>query len=197
MRVTFSDTPMTKLPREFFRKSAHLLAPELLGKFFIRKINSRYIGGVITEVEAYEQHDPASHSFRGITPRNKLMFGDAGFLYVYLIYGIHCCANIVSGTEGSGEAVLLRSITPAEGIQYIQRRRGNLPPEKLLNGPGNICKGLNISRQDNGTDLCGKDIFIAEIKRKSVIPFTASPRIGISKAKEVPWRFRITEEKAV
>lgn len=144
---------------------------------------------MITEVEAYEQHDPASHSYSGMSERNKVMFGDAGYLYVYLIYGIHFCANVVSGQKDSGEAVLLRGINPLTGFQYIQKRRNSTKTDKLLTGPGNLCKGLHISREHNGTDLCGEDIFIAENKSSAKFSYKTTPRIGISKAKEVQWRF--------
>lgn len=189
MTSAFSTAHCKKLHRDFYRRPAHILAPELLGKVFLRKEKAGYSGGMITEVEAYEQHDPASHSFTGISERNKLMFGDAGYLYVYLIYGIHFCANVVSGKKDSGEAVLLRGINPLTGLEYIHKRRNSAKQEKLLTGPGNLCKGLHISRAHNGTDLCGEEIFIAESKSSAKFGYKTTPRIGISKAKDVQWRF--------
>lgn len=171
-------------------------APRLLGKLILKKTPAGYAGGMITETEAYEQHEPASHSHKGETARNRVMFGPGGFLYVYFIYGMHYCANVVTGKQGSGQAVLIRSVHPLFGVEYIRNNRGrkNVAPEKLLSGPGNVCKGLDISRSDNGTDLRGDEIMITEPLRKLKFEIRTSRRIGITKAAELPWRFTLHTE---
>lgn len=171
-------------------------APRLLGKLLLKKTPAGYAGGMITETEAYEQHEPASHSHKGETARNRVMFGPGGFLYVYFIYGMHYCANVVTGKPGSGQAVLIRSVHPLFGVEYIRNNRGrkNVAPEKLLSGPGNVCKGLDISRSDNGTDLRGDEIMITEPLRKLKFEIRTSRRIGITKAAELPWRFTLHTE---
>lgn len=174
-------------------------APRLLGKLFLRRTGGEYAGGIITETEAYEQHEPASHSYRGETERNKVMFGPGGFLYVYFIYGMHYCANVVTGKKGSGQAVLIRSVFPLFGLEYIRlkRNRKELKTEKLLSGPGNVCKGLAISKGENGADLRGDEILIAEPLKKTKFRIESSPRIGITKAAELPWRFTLHTDGAL
>lgn len=145
--------------------------------------------GRIVETEAYTTDDPASHSFRGPTLRNAVMFGPAGHLYVYRSYGIHWCANVVTGTEGDGQAVLLRSVDPVEGVDEMLRRRGRTP---LTDGPGKLCQAFGIDGDDDGTDLCGEGpIRILDDGLAPRIDPIAGPRIGITKAVDTPWRFRI------
>ncbi len=140
----------------------------------------------ITEVEAYRFDDPASHSYRGETPRNRTMFGPPGRLYVYRSYGMHWCANIVTGAEGEGSAVLIRAGMPLEGAEVMAARRGR--DDHLADGPGKLCEALGITGVDDGADLfAGGDLRLA--------PDGAPPahvrrrRVGISRAVDVEWRF--------
>lgn len=144
--------------------------------------------GRIIETEAYAGDDPASHSFRGQTARNATMFGPAGRLYVYLSYGIHCCANVVTGGVGDGQAVLLRAIEPIEGIETMRLRRGREP---LADGPGKLCQALGIALADDGVDLSGAGR-IRIVDDGAAVPCApiVGPRIGISKGVDRPWRFR-------
>lgn len=143
--------------------------------------------GIIVEVEAYTQDDPASHSYKGIRPRNRHMFLPAGHLYVYRSYGVHLCTNIVTGVEGTGEAILLRSIEPLEGIEQMRKRRqfhGSL--RRLCAGPGNLTKALGITIEDSGQPLGEKvKIFKSSFTQKVGI----STRIGINKGAELRRRY--------
>lgn len=148
------------------------------------------VAGRIIETEAYTADDPASHSFRGWTSRNAVMFGPAGRLYVYRSYGIHWCANVVTGSEGDGQAVLLRAVDPIEGADAMLRRRGRRP---LADGPGKLCQAFGIVGDDDGADLCGQGPIriVVDGAGPPVEPIVA-PRIGITKAVDIPWRFRIS-----
>src|ERR1700731_4029683 len=137
------------LKRAFFARSVHEVAPDLIGATLL--VNG--VGGIIVEVEAYHHTEPAAHSFRGPTPRNRVMFGPPGFAYVYRSYGIHWCVNFVCEPEGSASAVLIRAIEPLEGLAKMRRRRG-VPEERLLcSGPGRLCEALGISQAHNGLAL--------------------------------------------
>ena len=144
------------------------------------------VGGRIVETEAYGRHDPASHSCRGPTPRNAAMFGPLGRLYVYRSYGLHWCANIVAGTE-PGEAVLLRALEPGEGVAAMEERRGSVGPRALCGGPGRLTAALGIDGGHNGASLMAPPFLLALPAMPAVV--VAGPRIGISKAVEVAWRF--------
>lgn len=146
------------------------------------------VGGVIVETEAYDGADPASHSFRGPTPRNAAMFGPAGRAYVYRIYGVHWCLNAVCGLEGSGQAVLIRALEPTHGLDQMRDRRGPLSDRALCSGPGKLCQALGVIGAHDGLSLQAAPF--------SLIPPTAAPgrilsgpRIGITKGVETPWRF--------
>lgn len=152
----------------------------------------RVSSGRIVETEAYTADDPASHSFAGRTARNEVMFGPPGRLYVYLSYGIHRCANVVTGPDGDGQAVLLRAVEPLLGIESMRRRRAGRPDRDLANGPGKLCAALGIELLDDGADLCGPSGTIRILDDGT--PSPADPiigtRIGITKAVDTPWRFR-------
>jgi len=165
------------------------VAPSLLGMLLVvQRAGVRAVGRII-ETEAYTADDPASHSFRGRTSRNGEMFGEAGHLYVYRSYGIHWCANVVTGAEGDGEAVLLRAVDPVEGADEMLRRRGRRP---LADGPGKLCQAFGLDGADDGADLCnGGAIHIVDDGASAVHDIVAGPRIGITKAVDTPWRFRI------
>jgi DNA-3-methyladenine glycosylase len=141
----------------------------------------RGAGGIVIETEAYAQDDPASHSFCGPTRRNASMFGPAGHAYVYRSYGIHLCLNVVGRR---GEAVLIRAIEPTVGLDLMRQRRGDAP---LCNGPGRLAKALGITLQDDGQPFDGKKLSIALPAVTSTL--IQGPRIGISRAQDLPWRF--------
>ncbi len=135
----------------FYNSSPDVVAEKLLGKILLRRFpDGSFLSGRICETEAYSPEDPASHSYTGITERNAPMFGPPGRAYVYLIYGIHHCLNVVTGPEGEGSAVLIRGIIPLEGLDLIRKRRGSgLKDSQLCNGPGKICQALDLDRTWN------------------------------------------------
>jgi len=169
------------------------VAPDLLGW----QIAAVGAAGRIVEVEAYEPDDPASHSFRGPTKRNDVMFGPPGRLYVYLIYGIHLCANVVVGSPGRGSAVLIRAIEPVAGESVMADRRGIERPTSLGSGPGKLCQALGITMAHNGLDLLNANsaVHLIEPTVATSSPIVAGPRIGITKATDRPWRFGLVESK--
>jgi len=167
--------------------SALELAPALLGCLVVHQDAEGPRIGRIVETEAYLPDDPASHSFKGLTPRCRTMFGRAGLAYVYRIYGIHHCLNVVTGPEGQGEAVLIRALEPVAGLDRMQAARG--AARDLTNGPGRLCQALGIDREFDGEDLLSSDrLFImkADAPPERIV---ARPRIGISQAVDLPWRF--------
>jgi DNA-3-methyladenine glycosylase len=166
------------------------VAPDLLGTVLVVERGGVLVTGRIIETEAYTADDPASHSFRGRTPRNEVMFGPAGHLYVYRSYGIHWCANVVTGPEGDGQAVLLRAVDPVDGVDEMLRRRGRRP---LADGPGKLCQAFGLDGTDDGADLVGHGpIRILDDGAGAPVDLVAGPRIGITKGVDTAWRFRIS-----
>jgi DNA-3-methyladenine glycosylase len=178
-----------KLGRDFFDRSVHTVAPELIGATLL----VGGAGGIIVEVEAYHHTDPAAHSYRGPTPRNGVMFGPPGFLYVYRSYGIHWCANVVCEGEGSASAVLIRALEPTQGLAAMRRRRGLDEMRLLCSGPGRLCEALGITVAHNGAALDRPPF--ALFAREAAPPIAVGPRIGITKAAEVPWRYGLKGSK--
>lgn len=155
-----------------------------------------YVSGRIVETEAYMRSDPASHSFNGPTTRNAVMFGPPGRLYVYLSYGIHCCANVVTGAEGDGQAVLLRAVAPVEGLDVMRSRRRGRPDRDLANGPGKLCEALGITLADDGAPLTDPSSPIRILDDATPPPERiVGPRIGITRAVDTPWRFRSSRQR--
>jgi DNA-3-methyladenine glycosylase len=171
------------LRRSFFARDVHTVARELVGATMLFK----GVGGRIVEVEAYHHTDPAAHSFNGQTPRNAVMFGPPGHVYIYRSYGIHWCVNFVCEEEGSASAVLIRAIEPTEGIAAMRRRRGLKDERLLCSGPGRVCEALGITGAHNGLAL-DKPPFALSPRRDDVTIATG-PRIGITKAVDLPWRY--------
>jgi DNA-3-methyladenine glycosylase len=178
---------MTKLT--FLENSAVTVARILIGwRLYCVQSDGSVVGGIITETEAYNQNDAASHSYRGETPRTKVMFGPAGHVYVYFTYGMHYCMNIVTGPEERGEAVLIRSLQLDKGIA-IARERRQRPDSELTDGPAKICQALGVGRGDNGKSVNGERFKLEPPLREYSI--VATERIGIREAKERLWRFII------
>jgi DNA-3-methyladenine glycosylase len=178
---------MTKrvlLKADFFARSVHRVAPELIGATLL--VDG--VGGTIVEVEAYHHTDPAAHSFGGMTERNAVMFGQPGHAYVYRSYGIHWCLNFICEPEGSASGILIRALEPKEGLPAMRRRR-RLKDERLLcSGPGRLGEALGITRtKHNGARLDRLPFQV--IAREGKPEIIAGPRIGISKAVDLPWRY--------
>ena len=172
-----------RLRRAFFARSVHEVAPELIGATLL--VNGA--GGMIVEVEAYHHTDPAAHSYIGPTERNRVMFGPPGFAYVYRSYGIHWCLNFVCEPDGSASAVLIRALAPTAGLAAMRRRRGMEDVRALCSGPGKVGEALGITRQQNGLAL---DRAPFEVRARETTPeIVTGPRIGISKAVDMPWRY--------
>jgi len=177
------------LKRSFFARSVHEVAPELIGATLL--VNGT--GGVIVEVEAYHHTDAAAHSFRGPTPRNMVMFGPPGYVYVYRSYGIHWCVNFVCELEDSASAVLIRALQPTHGLAAMRERRG-LESERLLcSGPGKLTQALGITIAHNGEPLDAPPFAIHA--RTEVPEVVSGIRIGITKAVELPWRYGLKGSK--
>ena len=171
------------LTREFFARSVHEVAPDLIGVTLL--VDG--VGGRIVEVEAYDQEDPASHGFRGRTPRNEAMFGPAGHAYVYRSYGIHWCLNLVCADEGVPEAALIRALEPTTGIAEQRTRRRVEDVRALCSGPGKLCQALAITKEHDGRAL---DAPPFELQARVNAPeIVTTPRIGIARATELSWRY--------
>ena len=175
---------MTRLltPHDF-RGDSHEVASMLIGAVLL--VNG--VGGRIVETEAYDGQDPASHSFAGPTPRNQAMFGPPGRAYVYRSYGIHWCLNFVCQGEGHGAGVLIRAIEPTHGLDVMRERRGLHEERLLCSGPGRVGQALGITRELNGCRLDRPPFKV--LASPQPVPVVAGPRIGISKAMHVHWRF--------
>jgi DNA-3-methyladenine glycosylase len=188
------EGPLTATPRplsrRFFARPSPVVAPDLLGRLLVRRSEGELLVARIVEVEAYQQDDPASHSFRGPTARNEVMFGPAGFLYVYFTYGMHFCMNVVTGRPGDGSAVLLRAAEPLAGLDAMARRRGTEMPRLLCSGPARLTQAFGVDRSANGADLVdGEDLWIEAGRRTPSGDVRTGPRVGIRHAADVPWRF--------
>jgi DNA-3-methyladenine glycosylase len=175
----------------FLDGPASEVAQLVLGCVLERTIGGQVLGGRIVEVEAYDQTDAASHSYKGKTPRTEVMFGKAGSLYVYFTYGMHYCCNIVTGPPGHGAAVLLRALEPLSGIDDMVLRRHGQEGVSLTNGPAKLCQALDIDRRLNGHDLHKAPLRLIPEEPLSSERIVQTVRIGITQAAEVPWRFYI------
>lgn len=177
------------LKRSFFARSVHEVAPDLIGATML--FNG--VGGVIVEVEAYHHTDPAAHSYNGPTPRNEVMFGPPGYVYVYRSYGIHWCVNFVCEKEGSASAVLIRALEPAHGLAAMRRRRGLEDTRALCSGPGKLTEALGITREHNALALDAAPFAVHARKSEAVV--VSGVRIGLTKAVDFPWRYGLKGSK--
>jgi DNA-3-methyladenine glycosylase len=172
-----------RLTKSFFNRSVLEVAPDLIGVTLL--VNG--VGGRLVEVEAYHHTEPAAHSFRGQTERNAVMFGPAGYAYVYRSYGIHWCLNLVCEPKGSASAVLIRALEPTAGLAAMRRRRGVADVRLLCSGPGRLCEALGITHKHNGLALDAPPF--ALFAREEHVKVVAGPRIGLTKATDLPWRY--------
>jgi DNA-3-methyladenine glycosylase len=175
------------LPREYFARSALELGSELLGATLLLD----GVGGVLVELEIYDQSDPASHSYRGRTERNASMFGPPGHAYVYRSYGVHWCLNIVCSPPGAASALLIRALEPTHGIERMIERRGSSDLRKLCSGPGKVCQALAVAGDHDGLPLDAPPFEVVARKLEPKIVYCE--RIGITHARERPWRLCVAE----
>jgi DNA-3-methyladenine glycosylase len=169
--------------RDFFARDVHEVAPELIGV----ELLVDGVGGPIVEVEAYDHEDPAAHGYRGRTERNASMFGPPGHAYVYRSYGIHWCLNFVCDAEEVASAVLIRALEPTRGLETMARRRGLAEPRLLASGPGRLCQALGVTREHDGLPLDRPPFELRA--REGPVELLRGPRIGITKAADLPWRY--------
>ena len=183
---------MSILPKEFYQRDTVIVAKDLLGKKLVRKICNYEMSGIIIETEAYRhKDDPASHAFRKITDRNKVMFGEVGIAYVYFTYGMHYCFNVVAKkSKIPAGAVLIRGINPEKGIEKMEKNRNTKNLKNLTNGPAKLTQALEITKEQYGVDLTKKlkiyiedGVYIKKIKK--------STRVGIKNGKEMLWNFKL------
>jgi DNA-3-methyladenine glycosylase len=178
-----SSTTTRALRAEAFARSVHEVAPALIGATLL--VDG--VGGRIVEVEAYDHEDPASHGFRGRTERNAAMFGPPGHAYVYRSYGIHWCLNLVCEAEGVANAVLVRALEPTHGLDAMRGRRGLEDPRLLCSGPGRLCQALGVTREHDGLALDRPPFEV--LSAEGSVEVVSGPRIGITRAAELPWRY--------
>jgi DNA-3-methyladenine glycosylase len=182
---------VTGLAREFFARDVHAVARELLGATLL--VDG--VGGTIVEVEAYQHEDPAAHGFRGKTARNASMFGPPGHAYVYRSYGVHWCLNFVCADVDVADAVLLRALEPAHGMEEMRTRRGVDDVRLLCSGPGRLCQALGVTHEHDGLPLDEPPfaVYARAIEPEIVI----GARVGITKAADRPWRYALAGSRFI
>jgi DNA-3-methyladenine glycosylase len=180
--------------REFFDRSVHEVARDLIGY----RLAVGEAAGIIVETEAYEASDPACHAYIGKTTRNEVLFGPPGHAYVYLSYGIHSLLNFVTEPGGTASAVLIRALEPTDGIEVMRRRRRRAEIEQLCSGPGKLTEALGVDLSLNGTDLFAPPFeFASPTGEWAGAELVTGPRIGITKAAELPWRYCVSGSRFV
>lgn len=180
-----------RLERDFFARPVVEVAKALIGAELV--VDG--CGGVIVETEAYHPSEPAAHSFRGPTPRNAVMFGPPGHAYVYFSYGMHWCLNFVAHDDAPGSAILIRALEPTRGLDRMAERRGTASPRLLCAGPGRLAQALGVTREHNGLPLDAPPF--ALLGAEEPPDLLVGPRIGISRAVELPWRFGLAGSRAL
>ncbi len=191
-----------KVKKEFYNGSSLEVAKELLGLILVHVTKEGVTSGKIVEVEAYMgTKDKAAHSYSGVaTNRTKVMFGESGHAYVYLIYGMYYCMNVVTNVVNTPQAVLIRAIEPVDGIELMTKRRNGKKLKELCNGPGKLCIAMDINKENNGMDLTRNQLYIEYPKEKEEFQIEKSKRINIDyaeEAKDFLWRYTIKGNKFV
>jgi DNA-3-methyladenine glycosylase len=171
--------------RDYFDRSVHEVARDLIGC----RLAVGPTAGLIVETEAYEESDPACHAYIGRTLRNEVLFGPPGHAYVYLSYGIHSLLNFVTEPEGTASAILIRALEPTDGIDLMRERRGQESREALCSGPGKLTEALGVDLSLNGADLFAPPFELDEAAADPALEVVTGPRIGITKAADLPWRY--------
>jgi DNA-3-methyladenine glycosylase len=180
--------------RAFFDRSVHEVARELIGW----RLGVRETAGIIVETEAYEASDPACHAYIGKTARNEVLFGPPGHAYVYLSYGIHNLLNFVTEPQGTASAVLIRALEPTDGIELMKERRGRGDVEGLCSGPGKLSEALGVDLALNGADLLAPPFELDPATGEwAAAEVVTGPRIGITKAADLPWRYSVSGSRFV
>jgi DNA-3-methyladenine glycosylase len=205
--LLLSTMPLQPEDRAFYLLPTLEVAQQLIGCILRHETAEGVTSGRIVETEAYRQDDPASHAYRGETPRNRAMFGPPGHAYIYLSYGVHYCFNVVTAPEGIAEAVLIRALEPLEGLELmLRRRRITTPPEELperrrlrvASGPGNLTVALGLSKMQDGQDLTTGPLTIRSRPAGEPEPvILTTPRIGITQGADQPWRFLLPGSRSV
>jgi len=188
------------LPRAFYARGPRALARALLGRVLVHRVpRAGLLAGLIVETEAYGgADDPASHAHRGVTARNRIMFGPPGVAYVYFTYGMHHCFNVVCGPEGRAAAVLVRALEPVAGVEAMRRRRGGAAAARVARGPGSLARALGLDRRHDGADLTRGALWIADLApRRGGRRVARGPRVGITRAAARPWRYWLVGSAAV
>jgi DNA-3-methyladenine glycosylase len=185
----YDKIPATPIPRSFYLQDTVDAARSLLGKLLVHRTEDGIVVGRIVETEAYLRDDPACHASRRMTPRNAVMFGEPGHAYIYFTYGMHHCFNVVTAPEGIGEAVLIRAVEPAEGIDLMEMRRGTDKLTNLTSGPGKLCQAFGLDRRQNGLDLVASALMIMDDGSAPPSEIVTTTRIGIRQGVDKPWRF--------
>lgn len=181
----------------FLEGSASEVAPLLLGCMLERQLDGQIVRVRIVETESYDQTDAASHSYKGKTPRTDVMFGPAGHLYVYFTYGMHYCCNVTVGSEGIGAAVLIRAVEPLKGEDLLSFYRSGKQGVEISNGPAKLCKALAINKAMNGHNLRQAPLKLVSQPPLLEDQLITTTRIGVSQAKDKPWRFYIKDSPYV
>jgi DNA-3-methyladenine glycosylase len=183
-----------RLDPSFFARSVHDVARELIGC----TLHFDGCGGVIVETESYDRDDPACHAFGGWTSRNGVLFGPPGRAYVYISYGIHSMLNVVAESEGHAAAVLIRALEPEAGLESMRARRGERADRELCSGPGKLTEALGIGLEHNGASLSAEPFHLGPPSESwRGVGIVSGPRIGITKATELPWRFSAADSRFV
>jgi DNA-3-methyladenine glycosylase len=186
-----------KLKREFYNRPTLKVAKDLLGKYLVVQKRKKILSGKIVETEAYiGSDDPACHACKGMTPRNRVMFGPPGHAYIYFTYGMYHCLNLITEEDGFPAAVLIRAIEPVQGIDLMMRRRGKRNLKNLTSGPGKLCQALGLDRSLNGEDLYSGKIWVEE-RGEKVGLIKSDSRVGITEGKNRKWRFYISNNEFV
>ncbi len=191
-----------RIKRDFYTRSADIVARELLGKLLVHRTAEGLTSGMIVEAEAYlGPDDDGAHSYGGRrTERTAIQYGPGGYAYVFSIYGMHFCFNAVCAAEGKPEVVLIRALEPVDGISLMEQRRKTQKRIELCNGPGKLCAALGITKGQYGLDLCGDELYIADYRQIAADKVRTSPRINIDyaeKYRDYPWRYYIDESPYV